>query len=449
MSARRRLEHGPVSGVVCRTPQGEIVRGAFINLSTDLSTIPSPYLSGVLDDWLDGTWQPLLQTSRLCPYTCAFCVSGKDRGKLRAFELEQVRDEIRYLAYRFRGSRDAITYITDENFGILQRDVDVAEHLLDARRQYGYPNNVFYYNDKRFTHISRELHERLGAMCYHGVCLSLQSENPEALKAMHRRNLTDEQVADALAWAKGLGFKTSTELIFGVPGETLASYCATVDKCARAGFDVVNSYNLITFDGIEMDRASYRKAHEIRTALRPIHGSASVIDGEVIIESEEVVVASKTFSIPDFLQIRRLNVMLKAVYALGIEPEFFKDLIASGVSLSAFLLRFADPDNVWDGGDDVAHSHARFCWRLQREVVTSNIFDEDGWAKRTRMIPASPQHLHSLSNAFLPRDAYDGGWIGEALRRTLASFTTEERNDDGAHDRWEIPEGALQPHPRG
>jgi radical SAM superfamily enzyme YgiQ (UPF0313 family) len=340
-------ERGPVAGVVNRAfdhagnPTGEIVHGSFINLATDLSTIPSPYLTGWMDEWFGGEWQPLVQTARLCPYTCAFCVSGKDRGKLRAFEVEHVVAEFDYIAQRFKGPRDSLFYLVDENFGILERDIAIADGLLRIQRDRGYPNRVYFYNDKRFTHIARAVHERVGKMVWHGVCLSLQSENKDALKAANRRNLTDEQVVAAIAWAKGMGFKTSTELIFGLPGETLASYCATVDKCARLGFDAVNSYGLILFDGIEMDRPAYRKAHGIRTVRRRIRGSYAVIEGEAIHETEEAVVASNSFTEADFVQVRIINIMLKMIYALRREVDFFEDLVASGASLSGFILHFA------------------------------------------------------------------------------------------------------------
>lgn len=440
-------EYDAIAGVVARNIDGGLVRGSFINLSTDLSQIPSPYLDGTLDQFLDGQWQPLLQTSRLCPYTCAFCVSGKDRGKLRAFPLEQVREEVDYVARRFRGDRNTITYICDENFGILARDLDVAGYIVDSRRRRGYPNRVFYYNDKRFTHISRKLHERLGGMCYHGVCLSLQSENPEALKAIHRRNLTDEQVASALAWAKGLGLKTSTELIFGLPGETLQSYCATVDKCARAGFDSVNSYNLIMFDGIEMDRPYYRAEHGIRGAFRPIHGSATVFTDRVVVEREEVVLEAKGFDLQDFMAVRRINVLLKAVYALELERPFFKGLIDSGMSLSAFLLLFSTMNEAqrlrYEPNDFITHAHIRFCIQLQF-VVCSNLYDEESWHYRDQLVQAGKVEPHANSNAFLPREAYDGGWFLPALERTRRKL--EERHvENRPPDRGQGTERALQP----
>ena len=107
---------------------------------------------------------PIVQTSRLCPYTCAFCVSGKNRGKLRAFPIEQVREELHYICRRYADRPEFTMYIADENFGILKRDVEVAQIIRDCAERYGYPRKVFFYNDKRFTETSREVHKLLGHM---------------------------------------------------------------------------------------------------------------------------------------------------------------------------------------------------------------------------------------------------------------------------------------------
>ena len=43
----------------------------------DLSLIPSPYLSGRLDSFLDGKLMPVIQTNRGCPFSCTFCTEGQ------------------------------------------------------------------------------------------------------------------------------------------------------------------------------------------------------------------------------------------------------------------------------------------------------------------------------------------------------------------------------------
>lgn len=375
-----------------------------MGLSGDLARIASPYLDGTLDEFLHGDYQPLIQTSRFCPYTCAFCVSGKNRGKLRAFPIDRVREEIVYLAARYRDWPDALLYIVDENFGILERDLEVAQLLRDAHEHLNFPRKLFYYNDKRFTRISRQLHELLGHMCHHGVTLSLQSDNPETLKAIKRRNLSDEEIASALAWARDLGLKTSTELIFGLPMETLDSFLALLDKSARMGFDAIQCYNLIVFDGIEMNRAAYRAEHRIRTQRRLIHGAHLEIEGERIVESEEVVVSSRSFDFEDYKLIRKLNVLFHAIFIHGWNRDFFRTAVAQGESITGLLRAFMDHcrEPGWDS----------FLAELN-QAIESDLFDPGG-AEPAEPLKIQPVFARRLSDLAIPVAPTLSGSHGES-----------------------------------
>ena len=59
--------------------------------------VPSPYLSGLLDKFLDGTFQPAFETSRGCPFLCTFCDQGIDESKITAFSTKRIADEIMYV----------------------------------------------------------------------------------------------------------------------------------------------------------------------------------------------------------------------------------------------------------------------------------------------------------------------------------------------------------------
>ena len=91
----------------------------------------SPYLSGLMDEFMHSDYQPLIQTSRFCPYTCAFCVSGKNRGKLRGYPIEQIEEELKYVSKRYADRPHHTMYLVDENFGILKRDVEIAKLLRE------------------------------------------------------------------------------------------------------------------------------------------------------------------------------------------------------------------------------------------------------------------------------------------------------------------------------
>lgn len=393
--------------------EGSRTAGSITGLTTDLASVPSPYLDGTLDEFLDGPYQPIVQTSRLCPYTCSFCVSGKSRGKLRAFPMEQVNAEIEFVAKRFADRPDLIFYIVDENFGILRRDVEVARAIRSVMDTCGYPKRVFYYNDKRFTQTSRDVHEVLGDACWHGVTLSLQSENPETLKAIRRRNLTDQEVASAISWAHGLGLTVSTELIFGLPMETRESFMALLDKCAAAGFDKVQCYNCIMFDGIEMNWKAYREEHGIVTKRRLLTNHQMMLDGEECVESEEVIVGSNTLSFLDYCQIRALNVLFHAVFVLGVQRDLFREHVQRGGSMTAVMMEFLDGGDM---SEEFPGAYFEFLADLYREI-RFELFDGAGEYGR-RHIKIQPVFARRLAE-------HADGWVGEVLCQIVSRTKME------------------------
>ena len=56
-------------------------------IEPDNIEIPSPYLDGILDEFLDDGLVPIVQTMRGCPYHCHFCVSGATEwNAMRGFD---------------------------------------------------------------------------------------------------------------------------------------------------------------------------------------------------------------------------------------------------------------------------------------------------------------------------------------------------------------------------
>ena len=324
---------------------GEVLTGRPIGTSTDISKLKSPFLSGLLDDFLDTDYQPLIQTSRFCPYTCAFCVSGKNRGKLRGFPFEQVKEEINYVAKKYADRPHHMLYLADENFGILKRDVEIAKVIKNANKEFGYPQSISFYNDKRFTETSREVLEVLGDISKMGVTLSLQTENPEVLKAINRRNVTNEEIDNAIMWANKLNIPTSTELIFGLPHETKQSYVDTLNRSIERGFDSILSHALFIMDGIELNRPEKREEYGIKTKFRPLNSSYVKIGNKFIAEHEEVVVSTKTFNYQDYLDVRKLNFMFYSIFTLSFQKWFFQFIkFNKKVKLSDYFHNFMNPD---------------------------------------------------------------------------------------------------------
>ncbi len=74
IEAVKRLGSDGCHGLV----DGRLLRSADVGRRvTDLDLIPSPYLAGYLDNFLDEiALTPLLESNRGCPFACTFCVDG-------------------------------------------------------------------------------------------------------------------------------------------------------------------------------------------------------------------------------------------------------------------------------------------------------------------------------------------------------------------------------------
>src|SRR5262245_1689682 len=80
---------------------GHFVGGPPAPRILDLQLIPSPYLTGLLDEFFDDKLTPMIQTTRGCPYSCTFCHDGiAYANKTRAFPADRVRGELEHVAAR-------------------------------------------------------------------------------------------------------------------------------------------------------------------------------------------------------------------------------------------------------------------------------------------------------------------------------------------------------------
>lgn len=326
---RSAVHDSPIDGCTCFRTGCEPVAGKAVGLSLDLETLPSPVLGGLLDEFLVADYLPMIQTSRMCPYSCSFCCSGKLQGKLRTFPVNLVANELDYIAARYGAYPHRPLFITDENFGISRRDVAVASALAETKKARGYPLQVFCYFDKKLSDAVKKSALLFADMNSGGLQLAFQSFNKDSLAAVKRRNMTDRDILGAVAWATAHGLRTSSEMIFGLPYETRGSFLDSLEHLMQLGIDSLAAHNLFLMKGIELNRTPQRARFGLVTKFRPSCAAAyDIIENEFVCETEEVVVSSSHFSYDDFMAIRKISLMFYAVHALGFFKPVFAYLIA-------------------------------------------------------------------------------------------------------------------------
>jgi len=193
-----------------------------------LEQVPSPFLLGIFDkiiaDHPEVTWQGTLETNRGCPYACTFCDWGSlTYSKVKKFELERVFAELEWMARR---NFDWIS-ITDANFGMYpERDGMIADKIIEMQEKYGSPRTFsvsWAKNQKKeVIDIVKKLLDARGFN--QGLTLSVQSLDHDVLENIRRKNMEMNKLSEVFALCDQRNIPAYTELILGLPGETLESW---------------------------------------------------------------------------------------------------------------------------------------------------------------------------------------------------------------------------------
>ena len=168
-----------------------------------------------------------VEASRGCPFKCEFCLSSLDKTAW-AFELDGFMAEMDALYQR--GARNF--KFVDRTFNLkVDFSVRILQFFLD-RIVTDAPTDLFVH----FEVVPDSLHDRLKELIAQFPAGSLQFEvgiqsfNPEVQQRISRKQ-DNIKTADNLRWlVKHSQAHVHADLIFGLPGETLASFAEGFDK---------------------------------------------------------------------------------------------------------------------------------------------------------------------------------------------------------------------------
>ena len=244
---------GPARRQLVRTPDRP--------RAADLSAMPSPYLAGMFDHYGGQVVAAVLETNRGCPYSCTFCDWGSaTQEKIFRFDLDRVKAEIDWIARQ----RIRVLWIADANYGIFERDVEIARHIADAREREGFPREVVVNYPKNATEkIARivDIFVQAG-ICSQGI-VSIQTTDPTTLRVIRRDNIKTAKYDELAGIFRRQGLPLSTDLMIGLPGATVASFKADLQRYFDDDVGV-KAYRTELLPNSPMADPEYLREHRIR-----------------------------------------------------------------------------------------------------------------------------------------------------------------------------------------
>ncbi len=307
-----------IPGISLRTQNGILTNPEMISSECDF---PSPYLEGYFDRIIkehpDKDFMALIETSRGCPNSCAYCDWSNMKSRIRKFPLERIYGEIEWMAKnRVKGLGPA-----DSNFGMFARDIDITKKIVEARISAGFPQGF----QTSYAKNSNETVFEIGMLLEKsrmnkGITLSFQSMSDEVLENIGRKNISIDSFSQLMNMYNEAGIATYTELILGLPGETYESFTEGIDRLLTLG-----QHNSIYIHNCEwlpcsiMGRPDYVEKYGIKTSRIPLNQPHREPDeNDTTEEFSSVVTATYSMDEKDWMRMNTFSFTVQAFHHMGL-----------------------------------------------------------------------------------------------------------------------------------
>jgi radical SAM superfamily enzyme YgiQ (UPF0313 family) len=364
---------------------GRLVAGQPVERIKVLDEIPSPYVSGMLDEFFDGRLMPMMETTRGCPFLCNFCNAGDVYfNRVNKFSLDYVAQEIAYIAPRV--ARLGITglMLADNNFGMFTRDAEIAGLIRQSQEKYHWPLQICAWTGKNSKDRVIKATEILGSSL--SINMAVQSMDETVLRNIKRDNISLEAYKGINAVLAAQDRSQEAEVIVPLPGETFQSYLKGIEDLMDSGVRKVTSYTLQLLHGTDYKDEAYKREHGYIGKWRVVPLDFGEYEGQIVLDAEEVAVSSNTLTFEEYLQIRSFAFVTELAYNNFIFHEMLKYLAEYGVSAFSWVKSISN--RMGEAPTQIRHVHMNFLRETGEEL----------WGSEEALLEhyCKPQHYEQL-----------------------------------------------------
>lgn len=415
-----------IANIAWRDPEtGACVRNDEDNpLEKDLDIYPSPYLEGLFEylfvEHPELQFQAIVETNRGCPFLCSFCFWGQGglSLKFRFHSIDRLRAEIEWAAHH----KIRYMFNADSNFGMHKRDAEIGRILVDTKQRYGYPEKFrtcFGKNtDERIFSLGSLLHNH---QMEKGITLSRQSMNDRVLENIDRKNIKMSTYYNLQNLFNAQGIPVYTELILGLPGESIESWRDGIEILLGSGLkNQLFVHMCQIFPNTTMADPDYIRKFGIQTSrveLSEIHGA--IRKSAYVTEYEHIVVSTNDMPVEDWCRAALFSWMTMLLHSL--KAGFFILMYLNDRLHVRYtdLIRYISDENMPEGTGAILRNELN-----EMRTVTDRIRDGKS---RARELPEFGEIYWDVEEASLFRVMTDPDRFYDELEGVVLSFLNENQ----------------------
>ncbi len=209
----------------------------------DLSLLHSPYLDGTIDPTEFGG--ALWELARGCPFKCSYCYESKGEKTVRLFPEERIDKELELFAQK----KVPQVFVLDPTY-----NANKERALALLKKIARITPDTFYYFEARAEFIDHQLAKAFTKIpC--ALQIGLQSADENVLRKVNRP-FNKKLFVKNIGILNQEGVTFGLDLIYGLPGETFASFCAGINFAASLYPNNLEIFCLSVLPGTDLfDRA--------------------------------------------------------------------------------------------------------------------------------------------------------------------------------------------------
>jgi hypothetical protein len=262
--------------------------------------------------------------------------------KVHNFGKDRLREEVDYIGRKIHDQSPSMGFlrIADSNYGMFERDVEISGWIGEAQQKYGWPTFIDATTGKnRPERIIQSLEKVNGALVLYQA---VQSLDDETLRNIKRSNISKDAYEQVMIHVRGRGLRSLSDLILGLPGETLRSHLTSIAELIDSGTNELHLFQAMMLKGSELESEETRQKYGFDTRFRVLPKAYGVYGGERVFDVDEVVVATGTLPFDDYVQARRFALASSIFW----NNSWFEDAVrlaeSFGVRRSAWLAAMVD-----------------------------------------------------------------------------------------------------------
>ena len=308
LGAYKTRNFATIPGVNLVNQAGEFCKNEVHHLTTtEIAELPSPFLDGTFEPlfaaYPQQTWLMLWETNRGCPYACSYCDWGSSAvNKVGRFPMERLKAEMDWVS----NHKIEFIFCCDANFGIFARDMEIVEYMADLKKRTGYPERFSVQNTKNNEGRSFQIQKLLQETGLNkGAALAMQSVSEVVLTNIGRANIRLDSFKHLQKRFTDEGIQTFTDVILGLPGETLESFIQGVGAIVDGGqHNRIQFNNLSILPNAEMGDPDYQKRHGMIVVDNDIINIHGKLEDEEVTERQQLVVGTHSMPLTDWVEAR-------------------------------------------------------------------------------------------------------------------------------------------------